>query len=230
MEFLSSIVELAINHNTKDVMDRFLILHGNVCWNAPIWFLLILYLAEILYALIGSYWRRSFTPYVIFMGNIVIWFAIGGYKLPFKLNLLPLALFSFAFGDIFKRICSRNNSQIEKPLLIKVVLCISGLLSILFGAFLNCRISYTGTRFGNFYYCLIAALTGCLFFTMLFKQSKEVGQNRILCSLGKNSMIIMATQYWIFRLFDTLSLNLLGLSVWHGRSTIKAVGCSIITN
>ena len=56
-----------------------------------------------------------------------------------------------------------------------------------------------------------------------------MGSNKYLCLLGKNSMAIMVMQYWLFRLFDFVGEKTFGISVWHGRSTLKALVVSAIT-
>lgn len=224
--FLSSIVELFITHDLQDVVDRFLILRGEVCWNAPIWFLLILYLCESVYALVDNAWRSIFTQYIVFCFSIVFWILYGQLNAPLKLNLLPLGLFSFSFGKIFKGFTQRKTYSVNS---VNVTMCITAMLSILFGAILNRRISYTGAIFGNLLYCFVAAISGCVFFTVLFKKCEQVGSNKYLCLLGKNSMAIMVMLYWLFRLFDFVGEKTFGISIWHGRSTLKALAVSIIT-
>ena len=42
-------------------------------------------------------------------------------------------------------------------------------------------------------------------------------------------MAIMVMLYWLFRLFDFVGEKTFGISIWHGRSTLKALAVSIIT-
>ena len=223
---LSSLVEFYITHDLQDVVDRFLILHGKVCWNAPIWFLLILFLCESVYALADNAWRSIFTPHIVFCFSTVLWILYGQLNAPLKLNLLPLALFSFSFGKIFQGFTQRKVYSANS---VNAMMLITAMLSILFGAILNQRISYTGATFGNLFYCFVAAISGCVFFTVLFKNCEQIGSNQYLCLLGKNSMTIMVMQYWLFRLFDFIGEKTFGISIWHGRSTLKALVVSIIT-
>ena len=223
---LSSLVELFLTHDLQDVVDRFFILHGKVCWNAPIWFLLILFLCESVYALVDNFWRSKFTPYIVFCCSMILWILCGRLNAPLKMNLLPLALFSFSFGVFFKRATQRKVYSVNS---VRATMCIMAMLSILFGAILNRRISYTGAIFGNLFYCFVAAISGSVFFTVLFKNCKQMGSNKYLCLLGKNSMAIMVMQYWLFRLFDFVGEKTFGISIWHGRSTLKALVVSVIT-
>lgn len=126
----------------------------------------------------------------------------------------------------YKRATQRRVYSVNS---IRATMCIMAMLSILFGAILNRRISYTGAIFGNLFYCFVAAISGSVFFTVLFKNCKQMGSNKYLCLLGKNSMAIMVMQYWLFRLFDFVGEKTFGISVWHGRSTLKALVVSIIT-
>ncbi len=224
---LSSAVELLITRDLADVAEGFFVVHGKLCWNAPIWFLLTLFLCEVVYALADNLVQSRFISEILLFVSMVAWFLCGEYNtLPLKLNLLPLALFGFSYGHILRRITWSKQRKIGWVILI---LCVSGVASILFGAVLNQRISYTGAVFGNFLYCGIAALSGCGFFTTVFKNFKQIGSNRILCRLGRNSLVIMAAQYWFFQAFDFIGWKVWGISLWHARNTCKAVILSIIT-
>ena len=178
------------------------------------------------YALINDIWSSRLVPYMVFCCSIVLWILIGSLSLPLMLNLLPLALFSFSFGNIFSTLVQRKTYSTN---CINATICITAMLSVLFGAVLNRRISYTGATFGNLFYCFVAALSGSVLFTVLFKNHEIIGTNRFLCLLGRNSMTIVVMQYWFFRLFQVVGKNFFGISVWHSRSMLKALVVSIVT-
>ena len=223
---LSSLVELSITHDLLDVVDKFFVLHGEGCWNAPLWFLLTLFLCEVIYSLVNSVWCSKFVPYIVFCCGTILWFLYGSSIMPLKLNLLPLALFSFSFGDIFSKVSQAKEYNVK---FIGATLCITALLSILFGVILNIRISYTAAKFGNLFYCYIAAISGCVFFSVLFDCYEQIAANKCLCFWGRNSMIIMIMQYWFFEVFELIGSKTFGISIWNYRGTLKALVVSIIT-
>lgn len=225
-DFWASFAAIVLGAGKKDTISKFFTLNGEICWNAPIWFLLVLFIAESLYAIIIKFYKSKKANLIVLMASIVLFILFGGYNsLPLKLNLVPLALFFYGLGNTFHRLYNGHPTA-KTPINVIVIL---GIISVLFGVILNIRISYTGASFGNIYYCIIAAISGTLFYVLLFKNWQQLGNNKILCLLGKNSLIIMATQYWFFRFFDIISQKKFDKSVWHARSTLKATIVTIIT-
>lgn len=223
--FLSSLVAIVLGEGINETFSRFFILNGKLCWNAPIWFLLILFIVEVLFAIIMKYNKIKKAPLIILVLNIILWILIGSYQFPLKLNLIPLSLFFYTLGNVFHYVCNENTISKHTG----IVIILMGIISLIFGTILNTRISYTGGTFGNIYYCIIAGIAGTIFYVLIFKNFHLLGENKILCKLGQNSLIIMTTQYWFFKFFDILSQKIFNVSVWHTQSTLKAIIVSIIT-
>lgn len=224
-DLLSSLVAIPLGEEINSIVSKFFIINGRLCWNAPIWFLFILFIVEILFAIIMKYSKFRKTSLIVLIVSIILWILIGSCSyLPLKLNLVPFALFFYTLGNMFNisktKISSRN---------LNIVVSLLGIVSILFGCLLNIRISYTMGAFGNIYYCIIAAIAGTIFYFFIFKNFHLLGENKILIKLGKNSLIIMVTQYWFFKFFDILSQKLFNVSVWQMYGTLKAIIVSIIT-
>jgi fucose 4-O-acetylase-like acetyltransferase len=147
-----------------------------------------------------------------------------------KLNIVPVCLLFYVLGSIFKQFHDKYNEIIRskrKMLFFPAFLFLS--MNILFGVVLNKRISFTDADFGNVFYCCLAAISGVLFYLILFENVRLLRTNKLLSYLGKNSLIIMATQYWFFTLYDVISKRLLNGSIWHYRNTLKALVISVIT-
>ena len=223
-DLLSSIISLAMGQNLKKAIAVFFVYNGELSWNAPIWFLLILFFAEIIYAVILKINDSKYISLLVMLCSAVLWVLFGSATITFKLNLVPVALFYLSFGDLIHRL-------FEKKALTKMTASITALifaaLSVLFGAVLNSRISYTGGDFGNTFYSMIAGIAGTMTYYLIFKYL--IGGNKLLEMLGKNSMIIMASQYFFFTFFDYFSTRFLKISIWHSRGTIKAFITSIVT-
>lgn len=225
-DFLSSFVALISGSTLQDTINKFFIIKGELCWNAPVWFLLILFITELIYAALNTIYRYKWLSMVVFLLSIVCWICFGSYILPLKLNLVPLALTFYSLGNILGKIFIEKESS---NIAIFLGIIVLGFNSLFFGTIKNIRISYTAAIFGNIYYCILAGIAGTLFYTLVFRKCKFLGQNKLLCYLGKNSLIIMVTQYWFFRTYDKISMRLFQFSVWYRRGTIKALIISIIT-
>lgn len=223
-DLMASMVSIILGDNLKEVLLKLFVINGDLCWNAPIWFLLILFIAEILYALFMYFSNSKKTILIIIVVSIVLWILCGNYSFHFKLNILPLAICFYACGNLFR--LSYKNSSLKLTI---ILLSFLGVISIIMGNYFNVRISYTDGNFGNIYFCIVAAFAGTLFYVLLFQKCKFFKTNKMLCAIGKNSLIIMSTQYCFFRVYDLISQKLFGISIWNYRSTIKALIVSIIT-
>ena len=224
---MSCLIGLFFNYTVSETIRLFFLLDGIICWNAPIWFLLQLFMVGISFFIIDEY--MPYGKYLSIPVLFVLWYFISGYNVFLKLNILPVCLLFYIFGNIVKQFydnCSKagNKTHIYIP---AALLFLS--TNIVFGLCLNKRVSFTGADFGNVFYCCLAAIAGILFYILIFKNTHCLRANKVLSYLGQNSLIIMATQYWFFTFYDILSNRLFGISIWHYRNTAKALVISITT-
>lgn len=225
-DLFSSFVALALGEGLERTIARFFVIDGDLCWNSPIWFLLILFISETIYAMIMKVNDSKKTSILILCVSCLLWILFGERAFTLKLNLVPLAVFFYALGHLFRR--QFDEKEYSNSIII-IAAMLFGLMNIIFGVILNVRIAYTRGIFGNMYYCIIASISGTLFYWLIFKNWKVLESNKLLCVLGKNSLIIMATQYCFFGVYDIFSQKLFGMSVWHERSTMKAIVVTIVT-
>lgn len=226
--FISCLVGLLLNNTPSETIRLFFLLDGIICWNAPIWFLLQLFMVVISFFFIEKIY--TFGKYFIIPALFALWYFISGNNVLLKLNILPVCLLFYIFGNIFKQIYDRYSSTRSKTpgyIIPSALLLLS--INVVFGIFLNKRVSFTGADFGNVFYCCLAALSGILFYSLIFENTRYLRTSKVLSYLGRNSLIIMATQYWFFTFYDMLSNHLLGVSIWHYRNTAKALVLSVIT-
>lgn len=208
------------NKSFSIFVEELFVLKGNLTWNAPIWFLLVLFLAETIIVLLKLYKHRwlSIATIIICLG---LWILIGHKWFLWKLNLVPLATCFFLVGFIFKPIISKIHKwYILLPL---------GISSIVFSS-LNIRIVYTYGKFGNYVYCILAAFCGVLFFVGLFSSNRILTCLRFLKVWGRNSLMIMATQFFVFKIISFLSIKLLNIDlINYNSSAVSLVLASFIT-
>lgn len=62
---------VADGENIYEALKKMLILKGEMCWNAPVWFLLILFLVEVIYMLIARSKYRYYPIIVLFVAFIL---------------------------------------------------------------------------------------------------------------------------------------------------------------
>ena len=225
---LSCLIGLMLGKTVYESIRLFLLLDGVMCWNAPIWFLLLLYMASIIYFFVEKYIPHG--KYLSIPLLMALWILVSGNNIFLKLNIVPVCLLFYILGSIFKQFHDKYNEIIRSKrqmLFFPAFLFLS--MNILFGVVLNKRISFTGADFGNVFYCCLAAISGVLFYFILFENVRLLRTNKLLSYLGKNSLIIMATQYWFFTLYDVISKRLLNGSIWYYRNTLKALVISVIT-
>lgn len=225
---MSCLAGLLISYSLSETIRSFFLLDGKICWNAPIWFLLLLFMVEIVFFFIEKY-----IPYGNFVSIpilFMLWAFISERNVFLKLNILPVCLLFYTLGTIFKLFYDKRNGKfISNKIYVFLIACLLLFINILFGLILNNRISFTGANFGNVLYCSLAAISGVLFYVTVFQNVSCLRTNKILSYLGKNSLIIFATQYWFFMLYDIVSERLINGSIWHYRNTAKALIVTVIT-
>lgn len=206
----------------------FFLVDGEICWKAPIWFLLLLYMTQIVYFVAEK--CIPYGKYVSIPVLLLLWYFLSSPNIFLKLNILPICLLFYIFGNIFNlihekhRFLSPGKNKIILPVC-AALLCIN----LVFGVCLNDSVSFTSAYFGNTTFCLIAATAGVLFYFLLFQNVHILGENRILSYIGRNSLIIMASQYCFFTFYDIFSSKIADVSIWHYRNTLKAFLVCVVT-
>jgi len=209
-----------IDKSFSNFVEELFVLNGNLTWNAPIWFLLVLFLAETIVVLLKLYKHKwlIITTIIICLG---LWVLIGHKWYLWKLNLLPMAICFFLLGFVFKPAISRIHKW--------YILLLLGIGSIVFSS-LNIRIVYTYGEFGNYIYCIPAAFCGALFLVALFSSNSVLSRLRFLRVWGRNSLMIMATQCFVFKIVSFLSIKLLNIDLINCySSTVSIVLALFIT-
>lgn len=109
---MSCLIGLFFNYTVSETIRLFFLLDGIICWNAPIWFLLQLFMVGISFFIIDEY--MPYGKYLSIPVLFVLWYFISGYNVFLKLNILPVCLLFYIFGNIVKQFydnCSKAGNK-----------------------------------------------------------------------------------------------------------------------
>ena len=180
-----------------------------------IWFLACLFVVEILYFLIYSFWGNNFgllTSVSLVIGIMgFLQYDYGCTGLPWNFDVALVAQFFFHLGYWFK--CSNKLYRIavekKKYKDLGMLICLLGINVI--AAALCIRLSEESLDmsvglYGNKFLTMISALAGILFVVVLSKYIK----NKVFTYMGQNTMIIFAWHSRIVIVFCNYIYELLG--------------------
>lgn len=188
---------------------------GVLTWNRPIWFLLVLFEATVLTHLLE---RFTLCYYLSVVVSIVIGFLIQGTNYSFGLSILPVAYSQVGIGYFSNKALKKVFNAHGKAQYIFFTVFV--VLNICFSYVLNTRISMVGSYYGNYVYAFIAGFSGIVMYWYI---SKWICSNKILERFGKHGVLLITTQYIIFRFFSELTKYLFNYDIWKESSLVKAL-------
>ena len=215
---VSALIGFVLNGNFSGFLRELFVWNGDLTWNAPIWFLLVLFIAESFIILLKLYKNKWLTLVAIVI-CLCLWVLIGDKWLLWKLNLVPMAISFFLLGVLLKPIIPKISKW--------YILIFLGIGSVVF-SMLNIRIVYTYCEFGNYIYCMLSAICGVLFFVGLFSKIKALSRLSFLKTWGKNSLIIMASQWFVFKVITYLSIKLFNVDLMTFNSSLVSLILAIV--
>lgn len=202
---LFGLISIAIDASKDVLIDResfnvlyavksFFYINGSTGLNAPLWFLVSLFLVEVLNAAATKF---NINKLFVLLASAGIGFVFSqiGHPVHFGLHTVFIGLFFYTAARYCKEwnVIERAQGSISKYAFVLTALAA---VNIVFGFILNPRISFYNNIFGNYLYFLIAALAGCLFTMVLFRGIKR--EVRILNYYGRNTLLLLSTQYILF--------------------------------
>lgn len=175
----------------SSIFINYFYLDGSVGWNSPLWFLIVLFFIEIIYIVIDKLkWNNLFLIVLSFI--LGYGFSVTHMEFPFGINIVFYGVVFYSLGDFLKTVGMEKEwfSNKVKKISLLVVLA---LINIVFGLFLNSRVSVYHNELGNYFWFYIAAVSACLAFFIIFKGTKRV---KVLTFFGLNSVVVMCTHYF----------------------------------
>lgn len=222
---ISTIIEIILNRNVKASLLRMITYNGDLCWNAPIWFLLTTFWVSIIFFVLDRYiLKTSLSTIILMCLSLVISYFINT-NLPLELDTIALGLFFYVCGVKAKEYNITDILNKQRLIILPLSLIFSIILSQV-----NIRISVHNSVYGNFPICILSGISGVLlyyFIAQYLQRFKKVIYS--LNFLGKNSMFFMCSQYYVFRSIQIITNYFFDIDLWHFRNTAKALIISFFT-
>ncbi|GAF22731.1 O-acetyl transferase [Bacillus sp. JCM 19047] len=226
---LSVPVGVAMNYvsgegiSASTIVLNFLFLNGNVGWNSPIWFLVVLFLVEVAF----WFYNRSNTKGLIFISVFVLGFlaALTAIRYPFGLQIVLWGLVFFIVGNWLKNkeIIKLLSLNTERYLLSTLAFVGVGLT---FGVVLNGRISLYHNEVFNYAFFMVSAIAGSIALILIFS---KIGNSKILNFYGKNTLLILATHYFFLLGYQTVDKFIFDLTYLSEPSLLISGSLAIVT-
>lgn len=189
--------------------------NGLLTWNRPIWFLVVLFEATVLTNILI---KNNKVYYLSILGSFTVGYLLQNTNFSFGLSILPVAYCWVGIGVLSKRFLTQIFDCGKKQMLL--ILVISLTFNYLFSYVLNTRISVIGSFYGNYFYAYAAGFFGiCMYWNL----SKLIGENKIFELLGRHGVLLLSTQYFIFRIISYISLQLIDYDCWREKGIVKAI-------
>ncbi len=182
--------------------------------NTPLWFLLTLFICEIVYNALTAVRIHDFL--ITGAAFVISPFVCELNTLPLTLNLVIPAMFFYGLGAVLRPKLLNNKVSLTQKCILPILI----IFSVIFGGILNSRISMASGYFGNIAYFVIAAVSGVLMWVLVFRL---LPANRILIKIGQQSLFLMCFQYPIFFVCSLISKKFFHYDVWYEVSTLKAL-------
>lgn len=190
--------------------------------NPALWFLPAMFVTVLAYALL----RRALSPRTLALASLVFalaWIALfpqAGIRLPFALDVLPVALAFYAIGATVSGMSSPWRTPLAAGIAIAVLL-----LSWVALAWANGRVDIVQLRFGASGWLFFA--TALLGTALLLCVSATLAQVRALQWIGRNTLLIMCTHMPVFFVFSGVA-SLAGLFADGKPGPVWALSISLL--
>lgn len=213
---LSHIVSLLLHEPIQgNLIQSLFYINGELTWNRPIWFLLVLFEATLITHLIE---RWSFL-YIVSIGLCTLYgYFLQNTNYSFGLSILPVAYSWIGIGYISKKYLSRL-FDIEKKYQLLIIM-IAAAANYCCTYRLNTRISVLGSYYGNYIFAFIAGYFGIIMYWFI---AKLIARNSMLETLGKHGVAMLSTQYLILKILQKISTASFGYDIWREVSLMKAI-------
>ena len=223
ISFIYWLLKLKIQNESVDIsymLKCVFCLEGRCGYNDPLWFLLCLFFIEMAAFIFLNNKNRDIISVLVISIVSGVGFSFIPRLLSFKIDSAIVMFPCFIFGYI------ANKYQLVKK--VKETPWIFFTLSItcLIIGNLNGMINIYGGNYRNIILTYIASFTGVLSISTI---SCKIRKNVILEYMGRNSLLIMSTHFFVFDVFRLLGNHVLSISVMDIDGILVNTVIAIIT-
>jgi len=231
--FLFSILSLIVyviyglTHNYKliefkTMVIQVLYLNNKVVWNEVLWFLVCLFVVEVMFYFIP----KSKTKLILLVCAIIgysLSLITNYFILPWGVGVAFTAIVFYGLGSLIKN--TKIKKKITSPNIVIFIICFA--TNIVIGGVINTIVYMSDISYGNFIYFYIASITGIISYIQISQFiSKYNLITKSLEYLGKNSIVILCTHYIVFFIIQKIGkLN----SLFKNNISIKGYAYALIT-
>lgn len=208
----------------EELFSQMFMLDGMIGWNAPVWFLLASFWIDLLYVLIHRFLTKKS---VLAVSIAAFWFAFSLAKFeiiyPLGLQYVPVGMAFFCLGAWCRKAEIKEkleNGIFKNYFAYVLMLALLLTLNYVFGVKYNDMISVFKIKYSNYMLTIIAGIAGVFFYWFITIKMKD---SWFLANLGRNTLIILCTHYFLLRNLAYTSLNTIGLDLWNFQSSVKAI-------
>ena len=206
---------ISTNESSATILKKFFFIDGICPYNDPCWYFISLFQLII----VSYFLNLDKAPYLLKVLTIVITFIFGlilyefEIYIPFGLNRTIIAMVFFSLGSLFGQ-ANREGKKIQKKSLKFIILISCTGIWLLFGIFLNKKVSFYGMDLGNYFFFVIAGICGSILFVELCKLLQKTKIKFFLIKTAHNSIIIIGTHYFLKAIFEIIMNRLNLFKTW----------------
>ena len=187
--------------------------------NIPLWFLLCLFIVEVMYYIIYkplSCWQRwAMTLLFVLLGYVNYQYI--PFVLPFSLGTAFVGIMFYFLGNEVKE----RLHNIQLPALFQPVVLLASTAVITYFSVTNDRVYLYCNHYGNYMYFIIAALCGiCMIYTLTDYLSRWIGENKVIEYISRNTLAICGFHLMCFTLIKGIAVYIIGLPLEIFNGTI----------
>ena len=205
----------AVDHTTlwyEPLLAALFCIGPNMIHNIPLWFLLCLFLLEVIYYFLF----RPLAPLQRLL-LIILFGTVGFLNAHFNPHILPFSLGTMLIGFIFYGIGSEQKQLFISDKLI--ALLAFGIVTV--AALINDRVYLYRNQYGNIMFFLLAAISGIYMIKVLCENlSKHFGRNKYVEYISKNTLSICGLHLMNYTLIKGFTVYVLGIPLSVYDSTI----------
>lgn len=198
-------------------------LEGTWSWNSPVWFLFILFITENIFYVISR--TGKFVRGGVALLCIILGYMFNRHVFTATLHVLPTSVLMMILGKAIRKYNLADKFSGKSVGTQYIFVAVMLLLNVV-GAYFNTRVSVYHSEYGNYLLAVTVSVLGILAYGGL---ALIIKSNGIIEYFGRNSLLLVCVQYYIFKLYQIILSVLFKIDVWYYRSTLKAVILTIVT-